>query len=125
MSAISLDQHTIIQLRLDMLAYEEIIKEYGGFNDMIKLLADQEKSLETYFKLAAIFANSAAYYVDDSKTYTVKQIKSLMRPSKIHDLCQAVNEEIRAGMTMDTENAASDEPNDVILEEIEKKSREG
>lgn len=125
MSVFKLDDGTPINVRFDMNAYEAIMGEFGSYDEMIEQKKDPKTQLITMMKLATIFANSYAIYNGQKERYNREWLQAHIRPVELAPLTLAVNLAFAEGMAMDTKGKASDEPRDLVLEELEKKTTEG
>lgn len=124
MSAFKIDNGDEIRVRLDMNAYEGIMSEFGTYETMEKERSEPATRLITVMKLATIFANAAAIYDGRKERYNREWLQAHIRPVELAGVTLAVNLAFAEGMAMDTKSKASDEPRDLVLEELEKKTAE-
>lgn len=80
-----------VELRLDLLAYEAIEKEFGSYDKMEALKKAPETKISTMLTLAAILANSAAIRAGREERYTRDYIASHIELFELTVMEQAIN----------------------------------
>lgn len=144
MSAITLADYTVLNLRLDMNAYEQILKTWGTWEAMQKKrephageetedgthvrLTDQEQAdrMNTNIALAVILANAAAVYDQRPERYTREWLCARLQMPQMTVLNIAIRMAIADFFRMETEEkrkqreAEEHKTVDLIMEMLKK-----
>lgn len=111
----------------DLAAWEMIDDQFGGLDELLDKLNDQNdaaKRRKTVVELAVLLINNGLEAKGEAPTMTEAEAIRGIPPKYLPQVRTACVEAINAGMRSDYDEA-DEEPVDVVLEEIAKKTNPG
>lgn len=109
-----------VEFIFSMLTVEMIEEKWGSMAGMYKKI--QEKPQTTMLELAAMMTESSAQYHGTENKFTKKWFSVHVSPMRLPDMMKLLKKTMEDGNNMEVHDQANGKPQDVVLEELEKKT---